>query len=118
MTKPIVMRLDNNGNITWQKEYNYNFDYVSGFTNILFKDNSLYVGGSASYNNFAGYGTFLLKIDYSGGQTIWTKKYSTLTGNIQLQELIAVDSTLLVNITSSTGLTNTPTQTDKAGFCL
>jgi gliding motility-associated-like protein len=104
--KPVVVRLNNNGGIIWQKEYDYNITYISGFNNVLLKDNYLYVGGSLGYNSFVNYDGFLTKIDFASGQTIWTKKYTCPNGTVHVREMINVDSTLLINISTGSGVSN------------
>ncbi len=98
----VVIRMDNNGNTVWQKECGYNFNTVNACNNVLLKDNFLYVGGFANYNNYTEYASFLTKIDYTSSQTIWTKMYSGAT-NPYLGEMVSADATLLVNLRAGTG---------------
>jgi gliding motility-associated-like protein len=106
--KPVILRLDPNGNIIWQREYDYNFSYVSYFNQAIEKNGYLYVGGTLGYNSYANYDAFLNKIDLSSGQTIWTKKYTSPNGTLYMGELISVDSTIVVNITAATNIPNVP----------
>lgn len=104
-----LIRLSSTGNQVWQKEYDNNNFVTTYFKYVTLKDNFLYMGGWLVYNVGGGSGYFLSKIDYTTGNTIWSKDYQAATGSIAGKEIISVDSTLLINITGSTGINNVPT---------
>ncbi len=104
-----VTRFDNSGAITWQKHYDLNVVWPSGFKNMLIKDGFLYIGGSVGYNNLTEFASLICKVNCSTGQTIWTKKYTTGTADVQLGDMVSVDSTIVLNILAPTGNNLRPT---------
>jgi gliding motility-associated-like protein len=97
-----VTRFDGNGQLNWQKKYDLNRLYANNFNNLLVKDDNLYIAGGLQYNDNADYGTFICKINCINGETVWTKKYSMLSSNLFLGNMISVDSTIVLNIMGST----------------
>jgi gliding motility-associated-like protein len=104
-----ISRFDNNGILVWQKRYDLNMVWSSNLKNLLFKDGYIYVGGNVQYNNFSSFGSFICKLNYKDGQTIWTKNYAIGTSTISLGDMISSDSTIVLNIISSTGNSLKPT---------
>ncbi|MEO5591420.1 MAG: gliding motility-associated C-terminal domain-containing protein [Chitinophagaceae bacterium] len=104
----LVFRLDKNGNILWQKKYGNNAGGDYRFSNILIKDNAVYLTGSANYLTTNQFAAFILKMDLTSGQTIWLKKYAANTGTLVLDEIVSAGDGLLVNITAPTAQANTP----------
>jgi len=100
LSRPVLFRLDSNGNIIWQKEYSYNWlsGYLGywGFSNFFFKDNYLYLGGNEVYNP----DPLITKIRITDGVSVWTKKYSSVSSLI-FGEMVDADSMVMVNAHSS-----------------
>lgn len=101
-----LIRLDAAGNILWHKKYDKPVFNSSGLRNILKKDGYLYIGGPVSYNENNTYynHNLLMKVDYSTGETIWTKSYSVPGGVIYSQDMYDSDTTILINSIISTGI--------------
>lgn len=106
-----IVRLNPNGDIVWQKDLDFDFSFSGGFHHVLYKDGFLYVGGDASYNNSTQQDAFLTKMVYSDGGTIWSNKYESNFGTINLRNIVNEDSVLLINISGSAGSPNLETVT-------
>jgi hypothetical protein len=103
--KPAVIRLNPDGAIVWQREYNYfTMSSSTAFNHILFKNNAIYAGGMLSYNDFSVSDMFLTKIDYATGGTIWTKNYTSTSNGFRFRNMVDADSVLLVNVFEATGV--------------
>ncbi|HSU29111.1 MAG TPA: hypothetical protein VLJ68_12070, partial [Chitinophagaceae bacterium] len=73
LTSPalVIIRLDNNGNIVWQKAYDKSIQNGQGIRHILQKGNDLFIGGTLSYIDGIGYyGSLVMKLNYNTGQTL------------------------------------------------
>jgi gliding motility-associated-like protein len=103
-SKPVLIRLNNDGSVRWSRKYDYNLENYNGFKNIRLKDNYIYVGGTAGYTSVS----MIAKVDDLTGSTVWLKRYSSPNGFIILDNIISVDSTLMVGYKAPTGVTNTP----------
>ncbi|MBL0134917.1 MAG: hypothetical protein IPP79_13495 [Chitinophagaceae bacterium] len=104
-----VTRFDINGLIVWQRHYDLNVLWPSGFKNILVKDGYVYYSGGVGYDNLNSFGTFISKINLTTGQTVWTKKYLSNSQPFIIGEMINVDTTIVMNIISGSGNNLRPT---------
>lgn len=104
-----ITLFDKNGILKWQKRYFLNNVSSGNFKSLVIKDGYVYIGGSIQNQNSSYFGSFICKLDYSDGQTIWTKNYSIGTSTISLGDMISTDSTIVLNIIGSTGNSLKPT---------
>lgn len=102
-----IVRLDANGNIIWQKEYTYiSGIFTSWMRNILLKEGAVYISGSVSFsqNDVGVSNALLMKLDYATGQTLWTRHYSKPGDEIIIGDLHSVDTAILMNSITGTGI--------------
>ena len=101
-----LIRLNQNGDVVWQKAFTDVDGGQHRLSSLLLKDNAIFVGGNASYYATNKSAAFIQKVNYSDGATIWKQQYSGSTGSITINEIVGAGEDLLVNISTPTGQTN------------
>ncbi len=112
----IVLRLDNNLNILWRKEYELDQDYLDPQDLIITQDNKIVVTGNVNIQNQLDK-IFLMKLDMNG-QQIWSKAIDYLGTWTNFIDLSLDEHTNGNLIISATVNSNSPFQSGSSGgFC-
>ena len=104
----VLARFSADGQLVWQKVYDHDIVSYDYFTSIEYKDGYLYIGGNIYFDGWTGYHSIISKVNLQTAATIWTRTYHSPTGFFSITDIMDLDSVLLVNITTPTGIPNKP----------
>ena len=110
-----IIKVNNTGNVVWNKFYNKQASFNTAYLvpDIIQKGNDIYftvalnqiTDPNASVPNNSG---VVMKMDYSNGNTIWTKNYTQNGQGIYFQDIHWYGNNLLVNALGSFLYLDTP----------
>lgn len=105
--KSFIVRLSGNGNIVWQKTYDYHGNFY-GLDQILYKDQFLYIGGLLPNMNSQYIHGAIAKLDFSTGDIVWLKLYKSGSNYITIRDMHDMSSHIVVNLTTPTSTPGLP----------
>lgn len=102
-TRGTIARIDNQGNVVWQRSLLYNPSLSGPLNSVIVKDNYVYTAGNF-YNSLISVNDPLFaKLDYNTGQTVWLRKYTSSTGGMALGEMSTDGTDIFLTMTTPTG---------------
>ncbi|MBO9631612.1 MAG: gliding motility-associated C-terminal domain-containing protein [Chitinophagaceae bacterium] len=111
----LVIRLDANGNVRWNKMFSKDPLYPGGWNWYSFSDavqraNELYIGGTAAQTGGGSattvYSGFVMRLDDANGNIIWSKKYSINGNDVWIRNIILRGPDIIVQSNGGTGVPN------------